>query len=96
MPDFLKNPIIRRLMSSAIRAGLVALGALLLKSEIGQMAAVSPAEITALIDDAVPVLAALAWSAYEGLKVNKRIEVALQMPAGTSKESLDKVMKISE
>lgn len=96
MPDFLKNPIIKRLLTSAIRAGLVALGALLLKSEIGQMAAVTPTEVTALIDDAVPVIAALAWSAYEGLKVNKRIETALNMPAGSSKASLDKVMKITE
>lgn len=91
MFDFLKHPILRRLLTSGVRAALVAAGSWLVAREYA-----TEAEVTELIASALPVLVSLLWSAYEGLKVNKRIEVALQMPAGSSKASLDRVMKITD
>jgi phage-related minor tail protein len=91
MFDFLKNPILRRLLTSGVRAALVALGGWLVAREYA-----TEAEATELVASMLPVLVSLLWSWYEGLQVNKRIEVALQMPAGSSKASLDKVMKITD
>lgn len=96
MFDWLKHPILKRLLSSAIRAGLVAGGTLLLKTEIAQHAQLTPGELASLIDEAAPVLAALAWSAWEAAHADKRLEVALQMPAGKTKADLAKAMQVTD
>ena len=89
MPDFLKNPIIKRLLASGIRRGLDALGALLIARGLA-----TEAEWTTLAASAAPLLASFLWSLYEKAQADKRIDVALQMPAGRSREDLAKAMKV--
>jgi hypothetical protein len=91
MLDFLKNPILKRLLKSGVRAGLVALGSWLVTHGYA-----SDQEAATLVTDLLPIVFALVWSAYEAAHVEKKIEVALQMPAGSSRESLSKVMKITD
>ncbi len=91
MFDFLKNPILKRILASGVRAGLAALTGWLVAHGYA-----SESEAASLATELAPVLVALLWSAWEATKVNKRIEVALNMPAGSSKDSLDKVMKIAD
>jgi phage-related minor tail protein len=91
MFDFLKNPILRRLLTSGVRAALVAAGGWLVAREYA-----TEAEVTEMVAGMLPVLVSLLWSWYEGMQVNKRIETALNMPAGSSKEKLDRAMKITD
>jgi hypothetical protein len=91
MFDFLKNPILKRILASGVRAGLAALTGWLVAHGYA-----TESEAAGLAADLAPVILALLWSAWEASRVNKRIEVALQMPAGSTKASLDKVMKITD
>ncbi len=91
MFDFLKNPILKRILASGVRAGLAALTGWLVAHGYA-----SSDEAASFAADVAPALVALLWSAYEATQVNKRIEVALNMPAGSSKAKLDQVMKITD
>lgn len=91
MFDWLKNPILKRLLASGVRAGLAALTGWLVAHGYA-----SESEAAGLATDLAPVLVALLWSAWEATQINKRIEVALHMPAGSSKDALEKVMKVTE
>ncbi|HEX5010219.1 MAG TPA: hypothetical protein VFY71_07445 [Planctomycetota bacterium] len=86
--DWLKNPILKRLLASGVRAGLAALTGWLVAHGYA-----STDEASGLAADLTPILVGLLWSLWEASKVNERIEVALQLPKGADKVDLDAALK---
>jgi hypothetical protein len=84
--------ILKNVAGSLVRAALVALGTWLLSKGYiddetrGQING-HAGEITAGV---LTVGASLAWAAWQKIHVNKKVDKALDMPAGTSRESLEK------
>ena len=88
MFDWLKNPILKRLLATGIRRGLDALGALLIAKSYA-----TDAEWDAFVASAAPLLLSLLWSLWEKAQADKKIAVALNLPAGSDPAVLDTVMK---
>lgn len=88
MFNWIKGPIVKRLLTSGIRAGLVAASSWLVAKGYA-----TEQEGANLVVDLLPIAVALAWSAWEAAQVDKKIETALKMPAGKTKADLEKVMQ---
>lgn len=95
MFDWLKNPIIKRLITRGVRVVLAALAAWLVKKGLA-----SADEAAKLMEELAPGLIAAAWFGYElaseraTKQAEKKISVALNMPAGSSRDDLAKVMDV--
>lgn len=88
MLDFLKNPIIKRLLGVAVRRGLDALGTLLIARGLA-----TDVEWTTLAASLTPILVSLLWSLYEKAQADKKLEVALDLPAGATKADVAAVLR---
>lgn len=71
--DFLKNPIVKRLLTTGIRRGLDALGTLLVARGLA-----TEAEWIELAASAAPVIVSLLWSLYEKSEADKKLEAAVR------------------
>lgn len=91
MFNWIKGPIVKRLLISGIRAALVAGSGWLVAHGYA-----TQQEGADLVVDLLPIVVALAWSAWEAAQVDKKIETALQMPAGKTKDDLEKVMRVTQ
>lgn len=54
---------------------------------------ITPSQGTQLIEAAIVGVVAIAWALFRKYKVNEKINTALGLPAGTSRETLDTVVK---
>ena len=73
MFDWLKGPIVKRLLSSGVRAGLAALTGWLVAHGYA-----SETDATALAQELLPLIVALLWSAWEQSRVQEKLESAAQ------------------
>lgn len=74
--DWLKNPILRRLIQSVVRAVLVAIGGWMVSRGVA-----TEVELGPIIEGLVPICTALAWSAYEEAQKQRemRLKIATQV-----------------
>lgn len=86
------SQLIKHLMGSGVRWVLVLVGGILVKKGI-----VSSDQSAAYVEQLTPVLigaamagAALLWSLWQKKHANTKIDLALTLPAGTSRETLEK------
>ena len=88
MFDWLTNPVVKRLLSTGARALVVAAVALLVKHNL-----IDSAESEKLVNDLTPIVVAGVVALWELTKAEKRISVALNLPAGSTKVDLHEAMK---
>lgn len=81
------RPLIEKWIGSLMRAGLTALGGYLMAQ--GLIAEDQSAQLIAI----APILAGLAWSAYEKISAQAKVKVATDMPAGTTTREVAKEVR---
>lgn len=85
--DLVSQPVVRRLIGSGVRKGLVALGVWLAARDV---------DVTgwpAFVEAATPILAAVIWTVVDKVRTEKTIAVALDQPKGTTREELSLAVK---
>lgn len=88
MFDWLNNPALKRLLWTGARALVVAVVALLVKHNF-----VASTESEKLVSDLTPIVVAGITALWELSRAEKRISVALNLPAGSTKVDLHDAMK---
>jgi len=91
MFDFLKNAALKRMAVTAVRHGLTALGVYLVSKGY-----TTDADWSSIALDLSPLVISLVWSVLEKAHADKKVDVALQMPAGSSPDNLAQAMKVAD
>jgi hypothetical protein len=90
MFDLLQNAALKVVLSSSLRHALSALGGVLVAKGW-----VDDASWTKLVVEASPTIVAWALGQIVAAHNKKKVEVALELPSGSSQATLSKAMKIA-
>lgn len=89
--DWFQNLALKAVLSSAVRHGLTLLGGVLV-----ERGWVNGDDWTSLAVNAAPAIVAFALSLAAKSLAQKKLDVALDMPAGKTEEDLKRVMRTIE
>jgi len=86
------SPVVKNIIGAIVRWLLVAIGGILVKKGI-----ISTAQSTIYVEQALPAaigaamaLVALIWAIWQKRHANQKVELALALPAGTTRKTLEK------
>ena len=87
MFDWLQNAALKRLAVTGVRHALTALGVFLVSKGYSDWSSIAL--------DVSPIAVSVVWSFLEKQHEAKKVEVALELPSGSSQATLSKAMKLA-